>query len=254
MTKPSPCAVLAAALGDVEGEPPGVVAAGAGLLGRGEELADVVEQARVGGQVRPRRAADRLLVDHDEPLDALQTAGDLAAEACRTGRSSRDRRPRRRRRCAGRASSRDQLDQRLADQARLARARDAGDAREHAEREGRRRAVAGCCGVTPAKRSQPSAVRGFRDAASCAPRTDSGASATPRRRARPPAGRCRGSRRRARPRAGADVDDPVGMAHRRRGRARRRRASCPDAFSRSSARSSASVSAGCSPADGSSST
>ena len=61
---------LAAALGDVEREPPGVVAAGLRRLGRGEQLADVVEQPGVGGQVRARRAADRLLVDPHQPLDA----------------------------------------------------------------------------------------------------------------------------------------------------------------------------------------
>ena len=71
---------LAAALGDVEREPPGVVAAGARRLGRGEQLADVIEQAGVGREVRARRAADRLLIDAHQPLDALHPAGDPAAE------------------------------------------------------------------------------------------------------------------------------------------------------------------------------
>ena len=48
------------ALGHVERKPAGVVAARAGHLRRGEQLADLVEQARVGRQVRTRRAADRL--------------------------------------------------------------------------------------------------------------------------------------------------------------------------------------------------
>ena len=56
-------AVRAAAALDVEGEPADRVAAPPGLVGGGEQLADPVEQAGVGGQVRPRRAADRLLVD-----------------------------------------------------------------------------------------------------------------------------------------------------------------------------------------------
>ena len=54
---------LAAALGDVEREAPGVVAAGARRLGRGEQLAHVIEQPGVGREVRARRAADRLLID-----------------------------------------------------------------------------------------------------------------------------------------------------------------------------------------------
>ena len=54
---------LAAALGDVEGEAAGVVAARARRRRRGEQLAHVVEQAGVGGEVGARRAADRLLVD-----------------------------------------------------------------------------------------------------------------------------------------------------------------------------------------------
>ena len=87
-------AVLAAALGDVEREPPGVVAAGPRRLGRGEELADVVEQARVGGEVRARRPADRLLVDPHQPLDALHPADDPAAERGRGRPLQLRRRPR----------------------------------------------------------------------------------------------------------------------------------------------------------------
>ena len=44
---------------DVEREPTRQVAADLGLVGLGEQLADVVEHAGVGGRVRPRRAADR---------------------------------------------------------------------------------------------------------------------------------------------------------------------------------------------------
>ena len=60
---------LAAALGDVEREAAGVVAARARRRRRGEQLAHVVEEAGVGGEVGARRAADRLLVDAHQPPD-----------------------------------------------------------------------------------------------------------------------------------------------------------------------------------------
>ena len=59
-------AVLAAAALDVEAETAGQVSARLGLRGLGEQRADLVEHARVGGGVRSRGAADRRLVDvHD---------------------------------------------------------------------------------------------------------------------------------------------------------------------------------------------
>ena len=51
-----------AALG-VEGEPPRAIAPGLGLLGGGEQGADLVEQARVGGGIGAGRPADGALVD-----------------------------------------------------------------------------------------------------------------------------------------------------------------------------------------------
>ena len=90
------------------------------LVGRGEELADVIEHTGVGGRVRPRRAADRRLVDRDDlvevvdALDALvQTGRDLRAVDALHQRALQD----------------------LVDEGRLARPRDAGDAHELAERE-----------------------------------------------------------------------------------------------------------------------
>ena len=40
----------------------------------------MIQQARVRRQVRPRRAADRLLIDHHKSLDPVEAFGDLAAE------------------------------------------------------------------------------------------------------------------------------------------------------------------------------
>ena len=62
---------LAPAALDVEREPARQVAADLGLLGLGEQLADVVEDAGVGGRVRPGRAADGRLVDVDDLVEVL---------------------------------------------------------------------------------------------------------------------------------------------------------------------------------------
>jgi hypothetical protein len=70
--EPLAAARLAAAAGDVEREPPGRVAAALRLVGRGEQLAHRVEHPGVGGEVRPRGAADRLLVDADQPVERLE--------------------------------------------------------------------------------------------------------------------------------------------------------------------------------------
>src|SRR5437899_1299513 len=55
----------------VDREPAGLVAADLGLLRLAEQLADRVEHAGVGGGVRPRRAADRRLVDVDDLVEEL---------------------------------------------------------------------------------------------------------------------------------------------------------------------------------------
>src|SRR3546814_4154451 len=71
-------------LGDVEREPSGIVAA-ASRIGRGsEQLAHMVEQARVGGQVRPRRAPDRFLVHLHQTLYGVHVARQMAAGRDRT--------------------------------------------------------------------------------------------------------------------------------------------------------------------------
>ena len=63
---------LAAAALDVEREPALEVAAHLRLGRRGEQLADVVEDAGVRRRVGPRRAADRRLVDVDHLVDVLE--------------------------------------------------------------------------------------------------------------------------------------------------------------------------------------
>ena len=180
---------LAAALGDVEREPPGVVAARPRRLGRGEQLAHVIEQPGVGREVRARRAADRLLIDAHQPLDRLHPAGDPAADWRPTGARSSSSPSSSSTGTSWPSCAGDELDQHLADQARLARAGDAGHGREHAERKGdverRRRLLR----VTPRK-PQPAraASRGVRARRSRSREQIARASATPRPRASPAGG------------------------------------------------------------------
>src|SRR6267143_501196 len=75
-----PLTVLAAATLDVEAEPARLVAAHLRLGHFGEQLADIGEDAGVGGRVRPGRPADRRLVDIDHLVDEAQ-AGNLAGGA-----------------------------------------------------------------------------------------------------------------------------------------------------------------------------
>src|ERR671920_1202669 len=65
---------LATAALHVEREAARLVAARASLLRAGEEPADVVEDAGVGGRVRARRAPDRRLVDVDDLVDLVEAA------------------------------------------------------------------------------------------------------------------------------------------------------------------------------------
>ena len=125
---------LAAPLGDVEREAAGVVAARARRRRRREDLAHAVEQARVGGEVRARCPADRLLVDAHQPLDALHAGAETAARLLGDGRLVARRLVVVVRRLVAEVAA-DELDQRLADQARLARAGDADHRGQHAERK-----------------------------------------------------------------------------------------------------------------------
>ena len=63
---------LAATALDVEREPARLIAAHLRLGGGGEQRADLVEHTGVRGRVRPRRAADRRLVDADQLVDLVQ--------------------------------------------------------------------------------------------------------------------------------------------------------------------------------------
>src|SRR5690625_588800 len=71
---------LAPPLGDVEGEPAGGVAAGVSLVGGGVEPADDVEEPGLGREVRAWGAADRSLVDDNEPVDGVQAGGGAQAD------------------------------------------------------------------------------------------------------------------------------------------------------------------------------
>src|SRR5206468_6912896 len=65
---------LATAALDVEAEATRLVAARARLLRAAEQVADLIEDARVRRRVRPRGAADRRLVDVDDLVDVLEPA------------------------------------------------------------------------------------------------------------------------------------------------------------------------------------
>ena len=83
-TLPKPLTGLAPATRHIEGERPLGEAAGSRFRHLREELADVVEHARVGGRRRARRRADRLLIHEDylvdlvEALDGVELARLLA--------------------------------------------------------------------------------------------------------------------------------------------------------------------------------
>ena len=83
---------------------------------------------------------------------------------------------------------RHELHQHLADQARLSGPGDAGDRREHAQREIDVEPVEDCCASRRCRRSQPCGARAVRAWRRVAARTDSGGSARLRRPARPAGG------------------------------------------------------------------
>ena len=64
---------LAAASDHIEGEPPGLVAANLGLRELGKEVADLAEDAGVGGRIGSGGASDGTLVDGDDLVQMLQT-------------------------------------------------------------------------------------------------------------------------------------------------------------------------------------
>ena len=116
-------AVVAAAAGDVEAEPAGRVAAELRLGELGEQLADEVEDAGVGGGVRRGRVAQRALVDADDLVDLLDAVDGVVGAGDGAGAVE----------LAGELVVEHVLDERA-----LAAAGDAGDGGERAEGDGRR--------------------------------------------------------------------------------------------------------------------
>ena len=63
---------FAASAADIEAEAPGIVAAGTRLRDLRIQLADHGEEPRVGSRIRARCATDRILIDIDDALEALE--------------------------------------------------------------------------------------------------------------------------------------------------------------------------------------
>src|SRR4051812_2161728 len=118
---PVAAADLAAPTLDVEREAPGLVAARPRLLGLGEQVADDVEQARVGRRVRARRAPDRRLVDLDDLVEGVEP---------------QHRRVRARPLARAVQAVGDRLEQHLVDQRRLSPGPHAPGTPHHAQRDG----------------------------------------------------------------------------------------------------------------------
>src|SRR5690606_26118537 len=111
---------LAAPALDVEAEAPGLVAAHLRLGRLGEEVADAVEHARVRRGVRPRRAADRRLVDVHDLVEVLEARDALVLA---------------RHRARAVELLRKHLVEDVVDERRLAGSAHARDGREDAERD-----------------------------------------------------------------------------------------------------------------------
>ena len=75
----------AAAAVDIEAEMAGVVVPRAGLDRLGKHVADLVEDLQVGHGVAPRRAADRVLIDHDHVVDLAVAENVVAGQTGRRG-------------------------------------------------------------------------------------------------------------------------------------------------------------------------
>ena len=83
-----PFALLAAAARHVEAEPPRRVAAQLGLGQIGIQRADQIEHAGVGGRVRGRRDAQRLLIDADHLVDLFDAANRVVRRRATCGRGA----------------------------------------------------------------------------------------------------------------------------------------------------------------------
>ena len=113
---------LAAPAGDVEREVARPEPEGLGLRQAREQPPDVVERLDVRDRVRPRRPADRLLVDEPDPAQVLEPQERVVGARRLEG---------------GLERARHRPVERVVDQRRLPRAGDAGDAGERAERDAR---------------------------------------------------------------------------------------------------------------------
>ena len=119
-------AARAASAGCVKGKTPGIPAAHTGFGGVGEQLADGVPKADIGGRAGARRLADRCLINLQHPRNALVTLDGAAAHQ----------------RCALAATLACQQQrqigvQHIPRQRRFARARDTGDDGDASERKAR---------------------------------------------------------------------------------------------------------------------
>jgi hypothetical protein len=123
------------------------VAADLGGGQAGEEVADVIEHAGVGGRVAARRAANRRLVDDDDLVEVLEALeGAVGARALFGAEELPEQR----------------AAQNIVHERALARAADAGDARERAERDAGIDVLEVV--LARAEHLEPAAVRGRFDA------------------------------------------------------------------------------------------
>ncbi len=112
---------LAASALDVEGEPPCLVAARAGFLGAGKQVANRRKQSGIGCRVGAWRAADRALVDIHYLVQVLQAVEAVVGCSLQRGRAVQ----------CGRGNR----EQSIVDQCRFARAGYPGHAGQQADRD-----------------------------------------------------------------------------------------------------------------------
>ncbi len=127
--------MFTSAFGHVEGKTARVITPASGGGSRGEQLADVVKEAGISRHVGTRRAANRLLVNPDQPPDILHPARDPAAGARLIPLLQLIHFLLLRGQLVTKVPGH-QFDQRLADQTRFARAGNPRNGRENAERKG----------------------------------------------------------------------------------------------------------------------
>ena len=110
---------LAPAALDVEAEPSRPIAPDFRLVGRREQIPDVVEQPRIGGRIAPGGSADGALVDVDDLVQILHAVNAVTEAGTGTGMVQRGKQG---------------LVQNFIDQTGLSRTGHAGDADEGSQR------------------------------------------------------------------------------------------------------------------------